>query len=133
MKIRNIQITAGRGFNHPREAYANFKFDLTLQAELEEGEDAGAALVALQTQGERAAEQYKEKILADVERAAQIQALAENLAFEKRKAFDSEVSQKRIAEMEERLAALTSTPLLLTDKTIPAGHIDHPDTQEFEA
>lgn len=131
MKIRSIHITAGRGFNHPREQFANFKFDLHLQAELEEGEDPAAALVRLQEQGEQAAEAHKARILEDIERKAKIEQALETIAFERRKAFDNDASKTRIAEAEAVLAKLTATPCLLGNKIVHPGHPDHPDTEDF--
>lgn len=39
MKITRIHASAGRTFNHPTEQYANFRFDLHFEAEIEDGED----------------------------------------------------------------------------------------------
>lgn len=131
MKITHIYVTAGRGFNHPREQYSNFKFDLQLQGELEPGEDPAAALVKLQQEAEQAAEAHKACILSDIERQATIQAVLGNLEYEKRKAFDSEASKATVAKLEEQLTALTSRPLMLAGKAVHAGHPDHPDTDIF--
>lgn len=130
MKIRTIHVTAGRGFNHPREQFANFKFDLHLQAELEEGEEPAAALIKLQEHAETAAEAHKSRILDDVERKAKIEQALEAIAYERRRVSDTEAGKARIAEMEAVLAKLTATPCLLGNKIIHPGHPDHPATDE---
>ena len=130
MKIRSIHVTAGRGFNHPREQYANFKFDLHLQAELEEGEDPARAVVKLQEHAETAAEAHKARILEDIERKEKIESALQTIEYERRKNFDNEASKARITEAEAILAKLTATPCLLGNKLVHPGHPDHPATNE---
>lgn len=130
MKITHIHVTAARGFNHPHEQYANFKFDLHLQAALEDGEDPAEALALLQQRAEHAAETHKARILDDVERLRLIKRGEEMLAHLKRQKKQQEEVDPQIAECEAALAKLTSTPLMLCDKVIHAGHPDHPDTDE---
>lgn len=132
MKTTHIHVTAGRGFNHPHEQYANFKFDLHLQATLEEGEEPAAALATLQAQAEQAAEAHKARILDDVERLRLIKQGEEALARLKRQKKQQLDVDPQIAECEAALAKLTSTPLMLGDKIIHPGHADHPATDEVD-
>lgn len=126
MKIHTLHVTAGRGFNHPYEQYANFKFDLHLQATLEEGEEPAAALATLQAQAEQAAESHKARILDDVKRLNLIEDGERTLASLRRRKKEQQEVDPQIAECEAALAKLTSTPL--GDKIIHPGHADHPAT-----
>jgi len=132
MNITRISVTAARGFNHPYEQFANFKFDLHLDAELALGEDPIQALTQLQSEAEQAAEAHKAAILADLERKREIASVVEQMDYERRKQFESEAGKKRIADLEAKLSELTSQPLLLAPKQIHAGHADHPETFDRE-
>ena len=113
MNITTITVSAGRGFNHPYQSYANFKFDLHLTATLNDEEDPDDALAALQRKAEGAAEAHKNNILKDIERKREIANVAQEIDYEKRKQFDTEASKALIASLEEKLTQLTSAPLLL--------------------
>lgn len=132
MKLTLIAVTAARGFNHPYEQFANFKFDLHLAANLEPDEDPDEAILKLQTNAEEAAEKHKARILADCKRKREIESVLENLRFAKRKQAESEESKQAIADLEAKLTALTSQPLMIGDKTIHAGHVDHPATDNWD-
>lgn len=132
MKLTLIAVTAARGFNHPYEQFANFKFDLHLAANLEPDEDPDEAILKLQTNAEEAAEKHKARILADCKRKREIESVLENLRFAKRKQAESEESKQAIADLEAKLTALTSQPLMIGDKTIHAGHDDHPATDNWD-
>lgn len=129
MKITHIHVTAGRGFNHPYEQYANFKFDLHFQAELEEGEDHKLATQQLQAEAENAAEAHKAAILDDLKRKAMIESQIESLNQLKRLQKQNYDRTEEIEKAEKRLAELTSKPLLLSNTAVlHPGHPDHPDT-----
>mgnify|MGYP000429194655 CR=1 FL=1 len=132
MNITHISVTAARGFNHPYEQFANFKFDLSFEANLYDGEDANAAMLSLQARAEQAAEAHKSAILADLDRKREIAATVEAMEYERRKQFETEASKKRMQELEGKLSELTSKPLLLAPKQIHAGHADHPETFDRE-
>lgn len=132
MKITSIAATAGRTFNHPYEQFANFRFELAFNADLEDGEDAGQALALLKARTEAEADAHKGAILADIERKRRIRQVAEELEFERRKGFDHEASQQRKAKLEAELDELTRSPLALAVPTLHAGHADHPDTHADE-
>jgi hypothetical protein len=55
MKVNEIRVSAGRTFNHPYESYSNLRFDVHLNAKLDEGEDPVAATRQLQAQAEEMA------------------------------------------------------------------------------
>lgn len=131
MKLTHIAVTAARGFNHPYEQFANFKFDLHLAANLEPDEDPDAAIIKLQANAEECAEQHKARILADLKRKREIESVLENLRLAKRKQAESEESKQAIADLEAKLTKLTSQPLMIGDKTIHAGHADHPATDNW--
>lgn len=134
MKIHTIHVTAGRGFNHPHEQYANFKFDLQLHAVLDPTiDDPALCLIELQNQAERAAEAHKKRILDDVKRLSLIQEGERTLAALRRKKKDQQDVEPQIAECEAALAKLMSEPLMLADKIIHPGHSDHPATSYGDA
>lgn len=130
MKITHIHVTAGRGFNHPYEQYANFKFDLHLQATLEEGEAPKDCIIHLQAEAEAAAEQHKQRILNDCKRLRLIEEGNRELERLRVRAKQQEDLQPEIAKTEEMLTKLTSQPLMLGSKIIHPGHSDHPETDE---
>lgn len=65
MKITTITVTA-RGFNHPRESFANYKLDTSLTAELDPQDDAEVIHGILRARVEALADKAKEDILADI-------------------------------------------------------------------
>lgn len=130
MTIKAIHVTAGRTFNHPFESYANFKFDLSFQAELAPGEDHLTSLAALQVQAETLADEHKEKILSDVQRRRQIERINDQLEDMRRNVRHLAAGEEQIAKLEAELTALTSQPLLLASKQVHPGHDEHPDTDE---
>lgn len=132
MKLTQIAVTAARGFNHPYEQFANFKFDLHLAANLEPDEDADAALLKLQTIAEEEAEKHKARILADCNRERAIERVLENLGYAKREADKSEANKKAVADLEAKLTELTSQPLMIGKKIIHAGHADHAETNDWD-
>ncbi|MHB1079794.1 MAG: hypothetical protein ACYC67_10340 [Prosthecobacter sp.] len=132
MKLTHIAVTAARGFNHPYEQFANFKFDLHLAANLEPDEDPDAAIIKLQANAEECAEQHKARILADLKRKREIGEVLDSLRYAKRSMAENETTQKTVADLEARLSALTSEPLMIGGKTIHAGHPDHPETNNFD-
>lgn len=131
MKITHIHVTAGRGFNHPYEQYANFKFDLHLQAALEEGEAPKDCIILLQAEAEAAAEQHKQRILNDCKRLRLIEEGNRELERLRVRAKQQEDLQPEIEKTEAMLNQLTATPLMLGSKIIHPGHADHPETDEF--
>ena len=72
--ITEITVGAATSFNHPHESYANFKPSLTLKATVE-GSNADAFLAArdLQATAQKLVEDEKARILAEIEREAQIE------------------------------------------------------------
>ena len=75
MKIKNIKVMAGRTFNHPHESYSNFKPGLTIEADLEEGEDAAKAIKELQAKAESLVEDHKNNMLQSIEEIREIREL----------------------------------------------------------
>lgn len=87
MKITEISVTAGRTFNHPYEQFANLRFDMHLNARLEDGEDPTEAIKALTAQTEELAEGHKQALLKDIRTLEKIQR-----------------SNREISELEDRMA-----------------------------
>lgn len=131
MKITSIKVSAARGFNHPHESYANFRFEIHQEVVIEEGDDPQAVLAALQEQTEIAAEAHKKRILSDIERLRLIQQGEEQLKRLKARQKQTDDTPQEIAETEAMLARLKATPLVLGEKTVHPGHPDHPETRDF--
>jgi hypothetical protein len=72
MKINKIVVTAGRTFNHPHEQYSNLRPEVTMEASLDDGENAGEAVKALQSQAEGAVEDHKQGLLKSIEELYQL-------------------------------------------------------------
>lgn len=69
MEILEIRVKADRRFNHPYEQYSNFGPGVEYFATLTDGDDVVECTRALQRQAETAAEEAKQKILADLKAA----------------------------------------------------------------
>jgi hypothetical protein len=67
MKITEITVFAGRTFNHPFEAYSNFKPSISLKSTLEEGDDAETVAKQLQAHAEDLMDDHKRDILERLE------------------------------------------------------------------
>lgn len=96
MKIKTIEVSAGRTFNHPYESFANLRFDLKFQAELSEGEEAMDCLKDLQTVAEKAAEEHKANLINDIH-------ALEEMARSQRQMSDLE---QRIKQAQDNLETL---------------------------
>jgi hypothetical protein len=72
MTIKQITVTAGRTFNHPHEQYSNLRPEVTLAAELADGEDAAAAARELQARAEGLVEDHKQGLLRSIEELYQL-------------------------------------------------------------
>jgi chromosome segregation ATPase len=91
MKVTAISVTAGRTFNHPFEQYANLRFDMHLDAQLEEGEEFLPAIQKLTAQAEELAEGHKQNLLKDIRTLEKIQR-----------------ANREISDLEERMAQADS-------------------------
>lgn len=121
MKIRSITVTAGRVLPHPLQDYANIRPELTLQADLEEGENAEAAARALQGKAESLLEQHAadlSKFLKDQEarrqRAVELRDIRDRIQRDKErlaKLIDDEkrdTSDPTVGMLQERIAENTT-------------------------
>jgi GTP1/Obg family GTP-binding protein len=63
MKITEVTVHAGRVIPHPFESYANLRPDVTLKAELRDGEDVTTAVKTLQAKAEELVEEHKEHLI----------------------------------------------------------------------
>lgn len=131
MKITHLRVSAARGFNHPYEQFANFRFEIHQEAELQEGEDPQQALMQLQTITEQAAETHKKRILADLERLRLIQQGEAELSRLKARQKVNDETPEEIERVQETLTKLREAPFVLAPKTIHPGHEDHPSTDDF--
>lgn len=131
MHITSIQVSASRGFNHPHEKFANFRFDLHLQASLDAGDNPDTALIELQRKAEQAAEAHKKAILDEIERERLIAEGEEQLRWMRRESAKQDEYKDKIRETEEMLIKLRAVPAGLTEtKQIHPGHADHPATHQ---
>ena len=67
IKVTQVSVMAARTFNHPHEAYSNFRPSVTMTAELTEGQKAEEVLYELQQAAERIVENHKQRILLECE------------------------------------------------------------------
>lgn len=63
MKVTQVEVSAGRTFNHPYESYSNYRPSVTLTATLDDSEDVAEATRKLQAQAEALAEEQKQQQL----------------------------------------------------------------------
>lgn len=131
MKITTIRVSAARTFNHPHESYANFRFEITQEAALQDGDDPDQCRAQLLEQTEAATEAHKQRILDDIERLRLIKQGESQLADLKRRKKQDDGIPEQIAKTEEALNKLTAQPLMLAGKVIHPGHEDHPATDPF--
>ncbi len=96
MQVTEIVVSAGRTFNHPHEQYSNLRPEVTLKANLGEGEDASAATRQLQAQAEGLVEDHKQQMLSSLEELYQLsQRQAEMRGLQK----ELERAQRRLNEL----------------------------------
>jgi len=72
MQIKTITVTAGRCFNHPHEQYSNLRPEVTITADVGEGEDPAAAAKELQLKAEGLVEDHKQSLLRSIEELYQL-------------------------------------------------------------
>ena len=138
MKITRITVHAGRTFNHPYERYANFRFDLSLEADLTPEADTGLQLMTLQRLAEGFADEHKVAILNECTRIRTIDNLRERVRDLQRplEEWMSETPEQRATALEhakQQLAEAEQTPPLCgvdieREKEVHPGHEDHPET-----
>lgn len=63
MVIKEITVSAGRTFNHPYEAYSNYRPSVTLMATIEEGDNVKTETNLLQELADGLVEENKRKTL----------------------------------------------------------------------
>lgn len=105
MEIREITVHAGRTFNNPHESYANLKPGLSIRATLEPGEDAEAAVKALQAKAETLMERHKGELLRQLEEAQEMKNAEYEIHRLQRVVRDQ---TGNVATAESRLAELKS-------------------------
>lgn len=106
MKVTQIQVTAGRTFNHPHEDFSNLRPSVTMVASLDEGEDPKAAARELQAKAEGLVEDHKRELLNSIEELYQLttrQAEVRGLQHELERA------QSRLAEIRKTNPELAIT------------------------
>jgi len=98
MKITSVTVHAGRCFNHPYESYSNLRPEITMTAELGEGEDPVAASKALQQQAETLVEDHKRAMLESIH---QLQQMTERQVEMRRLGDEMARVQKRLDAIRE--------------------------------
>ena len=107
MHVTEIVVSAGRTFNHPYESYSNLRPQVTMKANLQDGDDADAAVQALQAKAEKLVEDHKTMLLKQIEELY-------HLSEARREISDLEVklsnAQHRIKELRVNNPQLQSAP-----------------------
>jgi hypothetical protein len=67
MKIIEVNVSAGRTFNHPHESYSNLRPSVNFKAVIEESDDPIAVTRELQRQAEQLVEDHKQNMLKSLE------------------------------------------------------------------
>jgi hypothetical protein len=150
MKLTKVTVTASRTFNHPFERFANFRFSITLEGEIEEGLSIQPQIDALREEAEINAENHKRQILADLDLIQERDSLVgtirhlEHLSATREqiaaKATDESLQDwvkenaeraleelDRLPELRAKLEAMPK-PKLIPEPEIHPGHKDHPAT-----
>lgn len=128
MKIVRITAHASTCFNHPHEAYGNFKPGLSVEAEVHEGESVRAAIAELQLFASLLVEQEKARIIAKLNREHDERVLTNEIEWmqrrlnEKREAESDAMNRHHLAEESNNghAAEATSTELDYIRKDIAA-------------
>ena len=107
MKIRTIQVTAGRTFNHPFEDYSNLRPEVTMTAELADNEDANIATRQLQQRAEGLVEDHKQGLLKSIEELHQLTERQKEIVGLERQLSSA---QARIDEIRKQNAGLLPPP-----------------------
>ncbi len=153
MKIKKVEVTASRTFNHPYERFANFRHSITLEGEIEEGIPIQQQIDGLREEAEAQAESHKRQILADLDLIRERESLAsqirrlENLSATRDQTAAEAASEavpdwqrNNAAQMLEQLDGLPALrakleampqPRLIPEPEIHPGHDEHPDTDFF--
>lgn len=63
MKVKEIEVSAGRTFNHPYESYSNLKPSVTMKATLDDDDDPVKCTQQLQAKAEELVEDHKRIML----------------------------------------------------------------------
>lgn len=98
MTIKTITIQAGRCFNHPYEQYSNLRPEITLHADLADGDDPIACAKELQQQAETLVEDHKRTMLRSIE---ELHRLTERQAEMRRLGDEMKRVQTRLDEIRE--------------------------------
>jgi hypothetical protein len=67
MKVTEIQVSAGRTFNHPYESFSNLRPSVTVKASLEDSDDPTETINKLQALAEKTVEDHKQALLHSLE------------------------------------------------------------------
>jgi TolA-binding protein len=96
VQITEVVVSAGRTFNHPYEAYSNFRPEVTIKGVLHEGEDPEQAVRGLQAKAEELVEDHKNTLL---QQLSEIQRLRQT---------EAEISELegRVASAQQRLTQI---------------------------
>ncbi len=96
MRIIEIQVTAGRTFNHPHESYSNLRPEVRLTATLAGDNDADSCVRELQAKAEAMVEDHKTNLLKSIE---DLQLLTERQAEMVSLEKQLRAAQKRLEEI----------------------------------
>lgn len=124
--IAKVTVSASSGFNHPHEQFANFKPSISLEAELEVGDDYYKVVRKLQEQVETLVQSHKQAILDDLERIKAIEEAKTNLEFaqqqQKRHQDNSETVERFQRALDELLGQRATQPVITQGDIIGEPH-----------
>lgn len=123
MKVQTIKVQAGRCFNHPYEAYSNLRPEITITAEIAEGDDPIACAKELQHQAETLVEDHKRTMLASIE---QLEAMRRSQQELQQLGDMMRRQQTRIDELRREHPQLMPTPAPDTHWPADAPYEDTP-------
>lgn len=69
MNVTKISVSSGQTISHPYESYANLRFNVHLEAELQADEDSEACVKELQIRADALSFQHKQQLLDALETA----------------------------------------------------------------
>lgn len=124
MKVTEIVVSAGRVVSHPLESYSNLRPQVTLKAQLDEGEDYTTAVKELQARAEGLVEDHKNALVNNIVELDRLQKREREIAsLEKSIRRD----QATLTELRNGNAAL---PALTPARAEPYDAYDHEDDRE---
>ena len=103
MKVKEITVQAGRTVSHPFESYANLRSDITMRADLEDGDDADAAIKALQAEAENRVQGHIDQVVKDIQSVRELEELDRRIGMYERQMPEKIAELERMKKQREEL------------------------------